>query len=94
MFMPAYFCDAHRSASDVPLPSSGVIRRVSVQVQVLFAGASWVPTEAEREAVARLEQAVDRAGGLLSLSSVSSSVGQFATETAQGAENGVRVRRR
>src|SRR4051812_49050114 len=75
VFMPTYVCDLHRDPSCVSIPSAGVFRRVSVQVEVLFSAASWSKNEAQAEAVARLERIVQAAGGLLSLTTVTSAVG-------------------
>lgn len=88
VFHPGYFCADHAQHGDLPIPDAGIFRRVSVQVEVLFAAASWFDKEAKVEAVARLEDAVTRAGGLLSLSAVQTAIGRFGARRPAGEANG------
>ena len=54
-----------------------MFRRVSLTLEVLFAGVSHIPAMAQIEAVARLERAVEAAGGIVSLNAASSTVGRY-----------------
>jgi hypothetical protein len=82
--MPGYFCGWHRASTDEPIAANGQFRRVSVTVQVLLAGASWMPREAENEAVERLRAAVERVGGVSSLVSATSHVVRWARRRPVG----------
>jgi hypothetical protein len=81
-----YFCPAHRAEGDVPIPPDYVVRRVSIVLEVVFAGTSWSDGHARAEAVCRLEEAVQGAGGLISLSQVSTALGRRAAPVAAGEE--------
>jgi hypothetical protein len=67
LFDDAYFCDAHASASDVPIPETVIAHRVRLAVDVLFSGISPLATEARAEAVSRLQAAVRSAGGVVTV---------------------------
>jgi hypothetical protein len=71
----AYFCEEHRRPEHVPIAGTVLFRRVSLQIEVLFAGVSPIPAMAQAEALARLERAVESAGGMLSIKAASSVVG-------------------
>lgn len=73
----AYFCDEHASPTDTPIAGAQLVRRVTVTLDVSFAGASLVPALARRDALARLEAAVRAAGGLINLHAVYDAVGRF-----------------
>jgi hypothetical protein len=75
-FTCAYFCDAHRGPSDLPIPAEHAIRRVRVNAAMLFAAACQNATIAHTEALARLEAAVQHAGGLLDVQDVTSTFGK------------------
>lgn len=88
-----FFCDAHRDSSDLPITGEVIFRRVSLSVDVLFAGASWYPTVAQIEALSRLEHAVVRAGGVLNLVTVTSAVGRSSPPALPPGGRGGRPRR-
>ena len=71
----AFFCDAHRRGDNVPIAPTAPYRRVRLTVEVLMGGASWMPSAAHLEAVARLERAVDAVGGWLDVKLVTSTIG-------------------
>src|SRR4051812_38085418 len=70
-----YFCDEHMSIGDVPIPPAVIFRRVSVQLEVVMSATDFAPPSAQAEAVATLEAAVERAGGVVNLHTVTSVVG-------------------
>lgn len=74
-----YFCDEHVSPGDVPIPATVIFRRVSVQLEVLFSATDFSPGMAQAEAVAALERAVERVGGVINLHTVTSVVGRYAS---------------
>jgi hypothetical protein len=75
--LPAYHCAAHRTADDRPMDPAVIFRRVSVTVEVTFAGASQAPVAARAEALARLEQAVEGVGGLINLCAITDVLGRY-----------------
>lgn len=76
--MPAgYFCGEHARLGDQEIPPAYLFRRVSVTIDVLFAGASMLPGQAEHEAVERLRELVASAGGVINLHAASSAVGRY-----------------
>jgi hypothetical protein len=77
VFENAFFCTEHRGADDEPIPGTFFARRVSVAADVLFAATSSKPESAQREALGRLERAVERAGGVINLHAVTSLVGRY-----------------
>jgi len=93
LFDDAYFCDAHRSVSDVPIPDTTVVNRVRLSVRVLFAGVSPLLTEARAEAVERLQRAVAAAGGVLQVEDVGSSLVRYGPLPPVGQGNGGRSHR-
>jgi hypothetical protein len=72
----AYFCDAHQEPGDVPIAGDTLFRRVSVTCEISFAGVSANPGIARAEALARLELAVERAGGMLNLHTMTDALGR------------------
>lgn len=83
-FVCGYFCARHRLPSDVPIPAVHVFRRVRVSVEVFFSGASMEAPAAHREAMARLEAAVQSAGGLLDVQGVRSVIAKSLPQTMRG----------
>lgn len=71
-----YFCELHARDGDAPIVAAPIIRRVGVQVEVLFAGTSLDRASAHAEAIRTLELAVEAVGGVLSLNVVTSAVGR------------------
>ncbi len=74
---PEYFCDRHHAATDQMVTGEQLVRRVSVTACVLFCGTSFQPTLAQAEALRQFEEAVEHAGGLVSLDTVSSQIGRW-----------------
>jgi len=72
LFNDAYLCDGCRAPTDVPIPSTVIVNRVRLTVQVLFAGVSPRADLARAEAVARLEAAVQSAGGIVTVDGATS----------------------
>jgi hypothetical protein len=74
-----YYCDRHRRPTDEPIAAEPLIRRVSVTLEVLFAAVNWLPGPGPQlEALARLETAVEEAGGVINLHAVNSVMGRCA----------------
>lgn len=73
-----YFCDRHRAPGDEPILAEPLIRRVSVSLEVLFSATNWIAEPGQVEAVARLERAVESAGGVINLHAVTSVIGRCA----------------
>jgi hypothetical protein len=72
-----FYCAEHGQDGDTPIAAVVTFRRVAVTLEVFFAGTSPIPALAQAEALRRLEDAVERAGGLLNLSAVTSVVGRY-----------------
>jgi hypothetical protein len=93
-FDTTYFCDQHRGPNDLEIPSVHPIRRVRFSAICLFASASNNATLAHTEALARLETAVQLAGGLLDVEDVNSTWGKSTPPPRVGRGNGSSVDRR
>ena len=87
-FATQFFCDAHRETSDLAIAGERIFRRVRITCDVLMAGVDVNPPIAQTEALARLEQAVQAAGGLLDVEAVRSSVVKWTPPPAAGREKG------
>lgn len=79
--MSEFRCELHRRPGDVPIAPGLLFRRVSVQLEVLLAATSESPNVAHTEAVELLRGEIERIGGVVSLVSVTSLVGQGASST-------------
>jgi hypothetical protein len=75
--LPVYRCHVHREPGDLALGRVLIYRQISLAARVIFAGASQVRSLAREEAVARLDDAVSQAGGLLQLLDVSEAAGRY-----------------
>ena len=84
LFEDLYFCDAHAEPSDVVIPACLVVRRVRLEIHVLFAGVGASAVEAHVEAVARLETAIAAAGGCLQVDRVMSALVRYGPLPAVG----------
>lgn len=84
---PRYFCAKHRASKDVPISGAPLVRRVSVTLEVVLTGVSFLPAIAHAEAVRRLELAVASAGGVINLHAVRSVVGRYAGQAPAGAQS-------
>lgn len=71
-----YFCDVHRESTDVAIADAAVVRRISIFAEVVFNATIARSPAGEHEALARLREAVDAVGGVVSLHSVCASVGR------------------
>jgi hypothetical protein len=71
-----FFCFSHHRPTDLKIPDDVVFRRVHITAEIIFAGVSWMPPAAQREAFERLTDAVERVGGLVNLHAVTSQVGR------------------
>jgi hypothetical protein len=87
-----FFCDAHRAPDDRPLAGELVLRRVSLALEVIFAGTSLSPTFAQTDALAALERGVEAVGGYVNLHAARSVVGRFTLPPGGGAGRGERGR--
>jgi hypothetical protein len=74
-----------RRPTDEPLSGAQLVRRVSVTLEVYFCGTFVEPAMAHAEAWARVEEAIEHAGGLVSLRDVRSVLGRYTAPAAQGA---------
>lgn len=83
-----FFCLAHGLSSDVAIAELQPFRRVHLVVDVYFAAVSVAPGLAHTEAVARLEQAVGDAGGVVSVQAVRSTVGRDGVRRVDRRGNG------
>ena len=79
-----YFCSQHREPTDVRIPETFVLRRVSITADVLFAGASMAQALSQAEAVDRLERAIRSVGGVINLHTVTSAVGRCSPPAGAG----------
>jgi hypothetical protein len=67
-----YFCREHASPGDVEIPAEHVFRRVGLQLEVFIAGAGASDAVARAEAIARLDRAIQTAGGVADIAAVRS----------------------
>lgn len=88
VFDDAYFCDAHRGFSDVPIPETTIVNRVWLSVRVLFAGVSPLAPDARHEAVERLQAAIAAAGGVVQVEGIGSSLVRYGPLPPLGQGNG------
>jgi hypothetical protein len=82
-----YFCDQHKHATDVPIATPAILRRIVIECRVAVLGVSVVPALAHAEALARLEAAVAALGGGLDVDRVTSALGRCAPSPAPGERN-------
>jgi len=87
-FEDAFFCDAHRSESDLAIAGDVVVRRVRLSVDVLMTGASMTAPEAQIEAGRQLERAVESIGGRLEVTGVHSQPVRYPAAFRAQEENG------
>ena len=80
-----YFCPEHAAHGDVPIAGVTLFRRVQIVAEVTFAGVSAMPALARAEALARLERAVEEAGGMLNLHAMTDVIGSHEPETPRQA---------
>lgn len=85
---PGYFCEKHAREQDEPIPAERVFRRVQIIAEVLLAGASFVQSQAELDALARMTAALESVGGIVGIQTVSSQIGRLV------ARNGATVHER
>lgn len=72
-----FFCDEHRGPKDTPIEGALLVRRVTLTLDVSFAGASAMPAIARADALARLERAIADIGGVINLHQVYDVVGRY-----------------
>ncbi len=89
-FATEYFCDEHRAPTDTEIAGERIFRRVRVTCDVLFAAVDVNAPIAQTEALARLEQAVQAAGGVLDVERVISNVVKWEPQPGQGRASGGR----
>ncbi len=75
--LPVFHCAVHRGASDRLVELPVIVRRISLSAVVLFAGAGHTPAVARTDAVARLEEAVALAGGVLDVLNCTDALGRY-----------------
>jgi hypothetical protein len=90
---PRFFCDRCRGQNDVPIVKDTPFRRITVSVSIMFAAADVHPLHAEAEAVARLEQLVQHAGGVMDVHGVMQQIGKGGTQAPTLATDRRAVRR-
>jgi hypothetical protein len=93
-FRTIYFCEAHHGPSDLEIPPVHPIRRVRINAILLFSAASLNQPIAHTEALARLEAAVQYAGGLLDVEDVNSTWGKSSPPARVGKTIGTLIDRR
>lgn len=89
-FQNGFYCAAHTRAGDRPIAPEVLLRRVSIVLEVSFAGTSPIPSMAHAEALYRLERCVETAGGLLNLTNVTSVMGRYTPPPAPAKGRGRR----
>lgn len=75
--LPVFHCAAHRIPTDRLIGPAVILRRVLILADIQFAGVRHVSSTARAEALARLEDAVIQAGGLLNLVEITDVVGRY-----------------
>ena len=81
----AFFCDECKPANAVELPDDLLIRRVNVLCHVFLAGVSIQAPLAEREALARIQQALEPLGAVIGTETVISTIGRYAPQPGAAA---------
>src|SRR5574342_150584 len=85
--LAGYFCGLHSETGDVAIPFDARVCLVRVTMEVLVSGTSLDLHRAEIEAIAVLEDALERAGAWLNLHTVSTVVGRPAAPAPPGASS-------
>ena len=75
--LTGFYCRAHHRIGDVPIPDDVLFRRVAVSLEILLSAAAGTDALARAEAVGRVEEGVERLGGLVNLHAVTSVVGHL-----------------
>lgn len=88
----SFYCDEHRGPNDRPIAGELVFQRVSVMAEVIFAGVSPMPSMSKAEAVAQVESALERVGGLLNVIQVTCQIGRHAPPPSPAKRAGGRPR--
>lgn len=89
-----FFCQKHRLAGDEPIPEYTMFRRITLTIDVVFAGVTLRQREAELEAFGRLQALLEAHGGLVNLHQVRSDVGRRRPERRAEEERRQRERPR
>lgn len=84
------WCAVHSPPGGVLIAGELLVRRVSLTFEAVFCGTSADATIAQSEAVARLEDAIVAAGGVLNVVGVTSVLGRYVVP----ADQETRARRR
>lgn len=90
---PVFFCAEHSQPGDEPVTDDVVFRLVSITLDVRLCGVSHVPGFAHAEALARLERAIEAAGGVINLHACRSQLARLEPQLAIGAQKPGRPRR-
>jgi hypothetical protein len=77
-----FFCDRCKGSTDVPIADDAIYRRLTVSLDVMFAAVDLVPSTARAEVVARLEQLLQHAGGVICLHGITEQVGRGGAQPA------------
>jgi hypothetical protein len=83
-----YFCTQHRADRDLAIPPDCVVRRVAVNLNLLFSGVSWDRSVAHAEVVDRLDRVLGRELAVVNLRTVVSAVGRRAAYACPGVAEG------
>lgn len=83
-FPEGYYCDRHRSASDVPIAADLLIPRVQIVGEITIAGVDFAAARAKGEALDRVIATLATAGGVFSLLSLSARVARVPRQAAPG----------
>lgn len=73
---PRFFCDDCRPPNAQPVHDAAPFRRVTVQLEIFLAGATYPPSSAHWEAVELVMRAIEAVGGVGNLRDVTSAIGR------------------
>jgi hypothetical protein len=84
LFSTKYFCESHRTETDIAIPSDIVFRRVNITLSVLVAGVSMHAPTAQVEAVNLVKDALASAAMVVTVLEVDSLVCRGVVEPGPG----------
>lgn len=85
-----FYCGKHHQDGDTPIAADVLFRRLTLTLDVLFAGVTLTDELARAEAYDRLAHAVEDLGGVISLHRITSEVGRYSPPVGEGRGRGIR----
>jgi hypothetical protein len=79
-----FLCDRHHGEVDQPIAGEIIVPRVTFRLDIAFAGVTFIENAARIEAWRRLEGAVERAGGQITIHAASFAIGHWRPPSSRG----------